>query len=107
MYQNKSHPINDKQHIQNHNCKCGKDCVSCDAERLSVSCGCDMESKQYEYSLEKKLTHKHHMKGEHDAHNISKLSHLDHEAAMTNPQVAKQMETDMRNRFWISFVLSI
>ena len=29
------------------------------------------------------------------------------EAAMTNPQMAKKMEADMRRRFWISFLLSI
>ncbi|OHA54951.1 MAG: copper-translocating P-type ATPase [Candidatus Veblenbacteria bacterium RIFOXYC1_FULL_42_9] len=34
-------------------------------------------------------------------------SHMDHEAAMTNPQIAKKMEADMRRRFWISFLLSI
>ncbi len=34
-------------------------------------------------------------------------SHIDHEAAMTNPQIAKKMEADMRRRFWISFALSI
>ena len=38
---------------------------------------------------------------------VSELSHKDHEAAMTNPQMAKKMETDMRRRFWISFFLSI
>ena len=31
----------------------------------------------------------------------------DHESAMTNPQMAKQMEADMRRRFWISLILSI
>lgn len=31
----------------------------------------------------------------------------DHGAAVTNPDMAKQMETDMRRRFWISFFLSI
>lgn len=44
---------------------------------------------------------------EHAGHDMSKMSHMDHEAAMTNPQMAKQMEADMRKRFWISFVLSI
>ncbi|MDP1709957.1 MAG: HAD-IC family P-type ATPase, partial [Candidatus Komeilibacteria bacterium] len=34
-------------------------------------------------------------------------SRHDHEAAMTNPAMAKQMEADMRSRFWISCVLSI
>ncbi|MEW5907808.1 MAG: copper-translocating P-type ATPase [Patescibacteria group bacterium] len=35
------------------------------------------------------------------------MSHQDHEVAMTDPQIAKQMEADMRRRFWISFFLSI
>jgi len=55
--------------------------------------------------------------GEHAGHDMSKMSHPvgakamagkhDHEAAMTNPQIAKQMEADMRRRFLISFILSI
>ncbi len=44
---------------------------------------------------------------EHTGHDFEKMSHMDHEAAMTNPQMAKKMEADMRRRFWISFVLSI
>ena len=44
---------------------------------------------------------------EHTGHDIQKMSHMDHEAAMTSPQIAKAMERDMRRRFWISFVLSI
>ncbi|OGZ03894.1 MAG: copper-translocating P-type ATPase [Candidatus Lloydbacteria bacterium RIFCSPHIGHO2_01_FULL_41_20] len=35
------------------------------------------------------------------------MSHADHESAMTNPQIAKAMEADMRRRFWISFILSV
>lgn len=38
---------------------------------------------------------------------FSHQSHQDHEAAMTNPQIAKKMEADMRRRFWVSFLLSI
>lgn len=51
---------------------------------------------------EKKGAHEHH--GDHD---MQAMSHMDHEAAMTNPQMAKKMESDMRRRFWISFLLSI
>lgn len=40
-------------------------------------------------------------------HDMQKMSHMDHEAAMTNPQMAKEMEKDMRRRFWISLVLSV
>ena len=43
----------------------------------------------------------------HTTHDMPKMSHHDHEAAMTNPQMAKNMEADMRRRFWISFLLSI
>ncbi len=38
---------------------------------------------------------------------VSELSHKDHEAAMTNPQMAKKMEQDMRRRFLVSFFLSV
>lgn len=44
---------------------------------------------------------------EHAGHDMQSMSHMDHEAAMTNPAMAKQMEADMRKRFWISFLLSI
>lgn len=43
----------------------------------------------------------------HAGHDMSKMSHMDHEAAMTNPQMAKQMEADMRRRFWTAFILAI
>ena len=43
----------------------------------------------------------------HAGHDMQKMSHMDHESAMTNPQMAKLMEADMRRRFWISLVLSI
>jgi Cu2+-exporting ATPase len=97
----------EKQITQKQNCTCGKNCISCDAENLSVSCGCNMESKQYEYSLDKKLTHEHHIKGKSDTRNMTKMSHQDHEAAMADPQMAKQMEKDMAKRFWVSLVFSI
>src|SRR3989344_2206675 len=42
-----------------------------------------------------------------DSDDFSQQSHQDHEAAMTNPQIAKKMEADMRRRFWVSFLLSI
>ncbi len=43
----------------------------------------------------------------HAGHDMSKMSHADHEAAMTNPQMAKEMEKDMRRRFFISLALAI
>lgn len=143
---------NHKDHLHA-NCKCGKECLSCRAEELSMNCGCQMEAKQYEYKTSEKLSHEEHnhenhdktemtetiytcpmhpevrQKGpgkcpgcgmdlipekrkvgeEHKGHGdeFSKMSHMDHEAAMTSPQMAKKMEADMRRRFWISFLLSI
>jgi len=93
-------------------CPCGRECIVCTAEKLSVTCGCDAETKQFEYPPAhdmKHESHEHHGGGaqNHSAHDMSKMSHLDHEAAMTNPQMAKAMEADMRRRFWISFVLAI
>jgi len=150
-------------------CKCGKSCLSCKAEELTVNCGCAMEAKQYEYNLQSKISHDEHeshahadlpsaqpghtslaasrtiytcpmhpqvKKNEpgrcpacgmelipasalasagtsekkienHGGHDMKKISHNDHEAAMTDPQIAKEMEADMRRRFWISFILSI
>ena len=43
----------------------------------------------------------------HAGHDMQKMSHMDHESAMTNPQMAKKMEADMRRRFFISLILSI
>lgn len=43
---------------------------------------------------------------EHNGHDMFKMSHQNHEAAMTNPKMAKQMEADMRRRFFISLILS-
>lgn len=43
----------------------------------------------------------------HGHHDMSKMSHMDHEAAMADPQMAKAMEADMRRRFWISLALSV
>jgi len=68
-----------------------------------------MEAKQYEYNLDEKLKHKEH--DEHKEHSagdkMKEMSHMDHEAAMQNPEVAKEMEKDMKKRFWYSFLLTI
>ena len=45
--------------------------------------------------------------GSHGDHDMQKMSHMDHEAAMTNPQMAKKMEKDMCQRFFVSLLLSI
>ncbi len=93
------------------------ECMNCAAEKLTVNCGCDMESKQFEYNLAKACYHKKHkVEGKpadsvdhtkHAGHDMSKMSHMDHEAAMTSPQMAKAMEADMRRRFFISLALAI
>ncbi len=157
--------MNNKSIERKPNCTCGKECVACSAEKLSVDCGCDMEAKQFESNMDHSCCHDTHDKKpvvaiaaevsmtpsgedyytcpmhpevrskvpgkcpgcgmdlilkkaavsahgdhaghEHDMHDMQKMSHMDHEAAMTSPQMAKQMEKDMRRRFWISFLLSI
>lgn len=54
------------------------------------------------------MQHEHHHGHQANAgHDMQKLSHADHEAAMTNPVMAKAMEADMRRRFWVAFLLSI
>ncbi len=96
-----------KHHSSNHSC--GKECLSCKSERLSVTSGSEMEAKQYEYNLNKKLKHGEHSAKDdgRDARDMKKMSHTDHEAAMNNPQMAKEMENDMKKRFWIALILSI
>ena len=43
----------------------------------------------------------------HTDHDMSKMSHEDHEAAMTDPKMAAFMEKDMRNRFFWSLLFTI
>jgi len=138
-------------------CACGDNCLCCGAERLSVTCGCDMEAKQREYNigshiccdegvaalmkrgptrakttgvpaqnLVQKYTCSMHPEVVKDSPGkcpgcgmdlILKTAAVsaeprgehskEHEAAMTSPQMAKQMEADMRRRFRISLLLSI
>lgn len=61
--------------------------------------GCGMEL------IAKKMTREEVEK--HASHDVSKISHKDHETAMTDPRMAKVMERDMRQRFLVSFILSI
>lgn len=58
-------------------------------------------NKEAEYKTDKKPKHNH------AHHEMKKMSHMDHERAMTDPRIAKQMEADMRNRFLIAFILTI
>lgn len=80
---------------------CSADCVGCQADKLSVTCGSEAEAKQYEYDLE------HQGRHGHEGHDMSKASHADHDAAMSNPEMAAWMEADMRRRFLISLLLSV
>ena len=41
-------------------CVCGSECLGCKAESLSVSCGCKMEAKQYEYDVAEAIGHPEH-----------------------------------------------
>jgi Cu2+-exporting ATPase len=43
----------------------------------------------------------------HAKHDMSKMSSMDHERAMTDPAMATYMEADMRKRFFISLALTI
>ncbi len=101
----KSHQSNNHQDCS----VCGKKCVSCQVNRLAVSTGSSMEAKQYEYNLDQKLTHQEHdaRSGSQDMSDMSTMNHQDHDSAMSNPQMAQDMERDMKKRFWIALVLTV
>ncbi|MHB1346781.1 MAG: hypothetical protein ACYCXK_04745, partial [Candidatus Humimicrobiaceae bacterium] len=107
MNKDKAHHEHEKHLVQNRDCVCNDECISCEAEKLAAVCGCTNDSKHYEYNLNKKLSHVAHEKLSHDNQNFTRLSHQDHEAAMSNPQMAKKMEQDMAKRFWISLIFTI
>lgn len=89
-------------------CSCGESCMSCKAEELCISSGCDMEAKQYEYKTHEHTGHAMHEGSmSQNVNSVQSMSHHDHEAAMTDPRMAKQMEVDMCRRFWISLLLTI
>ena len=87
------------EHHHNHGPNSQKHDMAKEANKLCVNCGSDSEAKQYEYKIHDSVSHKEH--------EMSKMSHHDHEVAMSNPQIAKQMEKDMKKRFFISLLLSI
>ena len=91
------------------NCSvCKTKCLSCSVDRLSINEGSKMEAKQYEYNLDAKLKHeKHTDEKNHDMKDMKKMSHKDHEAAMTDPTMAKDMAKDMKRRFLIALILTI
>ncbi len=43
----------------------------------------------------------------HGGHDMKKMTGMDHERAMTDPSMAKEMEADMRRRFFVSFALTV
>src|SRR3989338_5257851 len=107
-----------RDHSHNHmaadsttsHCTCGKSCMNCSAEELCVSSGCDMEAKQYEYPSTRSARSRLRSRatdGQAGQAHADHMSHMDHEKAMTAPRMAKQMEADMRRRFWISLLLTI
>lgn len=55
------------------------------------------------------MDHTHHHQevrvAGHD--HVQHISHVDHESAMTDPNMAKEMEADMRRRFFVSLALTI
>ena len=61
--------------------------------------GCGMELIKSEIPSTKSETHAEQK--------MQMAIHQGHETAMTNPQMAKKMEADMRRRFGVSFLLSI
>jgi len=56
------------------------------------------------------MDHSHHHNEDHTEHGhdqMAHMRHMDHERAMTDPRMAKEMEQDMRKRFLISLALTI
>ena len=71
-----------------------------DAPGKCPGCGMDLIPKKVDF-------HASHDGAAIPAPSGVEESRQDHEAAMTNPQMAKQMEADMRRRFLVSLILSI
>lgn len=67
-----------------HHCTCKSGCHGCMAEKLGVTCGSDMEAKQYEYKLEEKLQYAETEKPkvEKMQHDMSHMNHEEHEKMM-------------------------
>lgn len=72
------------------------------------------------FYLSKNMNHQSNQVVDHTRHSTSinyshdsghdhmaKINHQNHEVAMTNPQMAKYMEINMRRRFFIALILSI
>jgi len=67
-----------------HHCTCKSGCRGCVAEKLGVTCGSDMEAKQYEYKLEEKLQYAETEKSQTEKmeHDMSHMIHEEHEKMM-------------------------
>lgn len=71
-----------------------------------------MEAKQYEYNMIKHIGHAEHKHASANTsgtmgRDMSIMSHMNHEAAMTDPSMAKTMEAEMRRTFLISLAFTI
>ncbi|KKQ80015.1 MAG: hypothetical protein UT03_C0035G0004 [Candidatus Moranbacteria bacterium GW2011_GWD2_38_7] len=67
-----------------HHCTCKSGCHGCMAEKLGVTCGSDMEAKQYEYRLDEKLqfVEPEKLQVEKMGHDMSNMNHEEHEKMM-------------------------
>ncbi len=115
--------MNTKPHKSSEVCTSQRPCELCTREKLSVTCGSKMEAKQYEYNLNDTLskhTHVHQSQAttdphaDHDmkssapaGHNMKDMKGMDHAEAMNDPSMAKEMEYDMKRRFWIALALTL
>src|SRR3989338_7571368 len=61
---NHNHKI-EKEVENKSRCVCGEECLCLGAEKLSVSCGCGMEAKQFEYKMDEKCCHTEHARFAH------------------------------------------
>ena len=61
---NHNHKI-EKEVENKSRCVCGEECLCWSAEKLSVSCGCGMEAKQFEYKMDEKCCHTEHARFAH------------------------------------------
>ena len=50
----------DHSHVEKNQCSCGEKCLCSVAEKLTVSCGCDVEAKQIEYQMDMTCCHTEH-----------------------------------------------
>ncbi len=84
--------------------------VKKDAPGRCPACGMEL-IPQRKIQAEDTETHAGHDPEVHASHDngagMQKMSHADHERAMSDPQMAKEMEADMRRRFFVSLALTV